>query len=508
MIVRDDGTCDYVPVGDIRPGMMIRLRAGERVPVDARVAEGCSDIDMSLVSGEAAPVAVSKGSTLQAGTLNLTGPLSITATAAARDSFLAEMTRLMEAAGSARSGYRRIADRAARLYAPFVHLAALLSFAGWMTATGDAHRSITIAIAVLIITCPCALGLAVPMVQVVAARRLFACGIMMKDGSGLERLAEIDTVIFDKTGTLTRGTPHLVQQPTADPAALPLAAAIAAHSSHPYARALTVPGAGQPPVPFERVSEHPGLGLEAIVAATVWRLGRPEWALAGNDPYPTQAASAGTVLSRNGELVAQFGFRDPIRDGGSEAIAGLRRLGLNVGILSGDRQAAVEEVAAAVGVTCSAAEILPGDKVRRITDLRAEGHSVLMVGDGLNDAPALAAAHVSMAPATAADIGRNAADFVFLRESLQSVPFAVAIAVAARRLIQQNFILAVAYNLLAIPIAVLGYVTPLLAALAMSFSSVIVVANALRLKGPAEDAGGALGDRPARSPSLLPSAAE
>src|SRR5690606_20369947 len=216
----------------------ILLAAGERVPVDARVEHGRSDLDCSLVSGESAPQPVAPGASIRAGTLNLTGPLTITATAAAKDSFLAEMVRLMEAAEAGRSGYRRIADRAARLYAPVVHLTALLSFLGWMAATGDAHRAITIAIAVLIITCPCALGLAVPMVQVVAARRLFERGVMVKDGSAMERLAEIDTVVLDKTGVLTLGDLRLANAAAIRPDHLAIAAAIAAHSRHPHARAL------------------------------------------------------------------------------------------------------------------------------------------------------------------------------------------------------------------------------------------------------------------------------
>ena len=202
-VLEPDGSRHYLAVDAIRPGMTILLAAGDRVPVDARIVEGRSELDVSLVSGESLPRPVAPGALLQAGTLNLTGPLRIEATAAAGDSFLAEMMRMMEAAEAGRAGYRRLADRAARLYAPVIHVTALAAFVGWMLATGDAHRALTIAIAVLIITCPCALGLAVPMVQVVAARRLFERGIMVKGGGALERLAEVDHVVFDKTGTLT-----------------------------------------------------------------------------------------------------------------------------------------------------------------------------------------------------------------------------------------------------------------------------------------------------------------
>jgi P-type Cu2+ transporter len=391
----------------------------------------------------------------------------------------------MEAVEGGRSGYRRIADRAARLYAPVVHLTALFSFIGWLIATGgELHRAVTIAVAVLIITCPCALGLAVPMVHVVAARRMFANGIMVKDGSGLERLAEIDTVVFDKTGTLTLGDARLAVDPAVDPAFLRLAAAIAAHSRHPYSRALAAAGAaGESPVPLGSVSEHPGAGVEAVSGASVYRLGRAEWALGADDVLQVVADDTGTVLSKDGRLIAEFRFNDQIRPGAREAVSSLARLGLMAEIVTGDRLPRARRLASVLGVSRFEAGVLPGEKAARIAALTAEGRTVLMVGDGLNDAPALVAANVSMAPATAADVGRNAADFVFMRESLQAVPLAVRIARAARRLVRQNFALAVAYNALAVPTAILGHVTPLIAALAMSLSSIIVVGNALRLKG-------------------------
>lgn len=493
MILRADGTRDYLPVGEIEPGMTILLAAGERVPVDARVEQGTSDLDCSLVSGEGAPQSVAPGSALQAGTLNLTGPLTVKATAAAKDSFLAEMLRLMEAAEAGRSGYRRIADRAARLYAPVVHLAAFLAFVGWMAATGDVHRAVTIAVAVLIITCPCALGLAVPMVQVAAARRLFENGIMVKDGSAMERLGEIDTVLFDKTGTLTLGGLRLADEDAIDPEKLALAASIAAHSQHPHSRALIAAAAGRKATAaFDSISERPGFGLEARSGSTVFRLGRAEWALEDSEARRAMADDTGTVLSVNGRLVEAFRFEDHVRPGAEEAIAALARSGLAVEVISGDRSGPVQTMAAALGIARFEAGALPGEKAARVASLAASGHKVLMVGDGLNDGPALVAAHASMAPATAADVGRNAADFVFLRESLEAVPLTMAVSRQAGKLIRQNFALAIAYNAIALPIAILGHVTPLVAALAMSLSSVIVVANALRLNI------GKRGDRPAR----------
>lgn len=478
MVLKADRTQTYLSVDEIEPGMAILLAAGERVPVDAYVLKGRSELDRSLVSGESAPQPAGEGTELQAGVLNLTGPLTIVATASAKNSFLAEMIAMMETAESARSSYRRIADRAARLYAPVVHTTALLTFIGWMTVLGDMHRAITIAIAVLIITCPCALGLAVPMVHVVAARRLFELGIMIRDGGALERLATIDTVIFDKTGTLTSGRPQLTVSGDADRATLALATAIASHSRHPYSQALAALASA--PIALDEVTEHPGAGLEARIGCTIYRLGRPDWAATDNN-------DATVVLSKDGKCIASFDLADHLRAGTSEAIAALKAAGLQLNILSGDSAARVDAIASRLGVAGTAAA-RPADKVAAIEALKQARHIVLMVGDGLNDAPALRTADVSMAPSSASDIGRNAADLVFLRENLAAVPQAIVVARRAARLVRQNFVLAIAYNLVAIPLGILGEVTPLVAAVAMSASSIIVVANALRLghHGPSE----------------------
>lgn len=481
-VLRPDGTRIYAPVDGLKPGMTILLSAGERIPVDARVLSGQSDLDCSLVTGESVPRPAIAGTQLQAGTMNLTGPLTIEATAEAKDSFLAEMVRMMETAEAGRSGFRRISDRAAQLYAPTVHTAAFLTFIGWMIATGDVHRAITIAIAVLIITCPCALGLAVPMVQVVAARRLFEKGILLKDGGALERLAEIDTVVFDKTGTLTVGTPHLLNGTAIDPAIKTLAAGIALASQHPYARAVAAVAGGDASLQSDAVvTEVSGAGLEARIGAHVYRLGRPSWAVSEIAKLGAARDRWNVALSEDGELLAGFEFSDSLRGGTAEALEELKRTGVAIEILSGDRAETVRSVAESLGIAFSS-DVRPDGKVARIADLQDSGRKVLMVGDGLNDAPALVAAHASMAPASAADIGRNAADLVFLHESLMAVPQAFRIALSARRLVYQNLGLAVVYNLCAVPIAIAGFVTPLVAAIAMSLSSLLVVANALRLR--------------------------
>lgn len=506
MVLRGDGARDYLPVGEIEPGMLLLIAAGERIPVDGKIIQGASDLDCSLVSGESTPRSVAAGEAVQAGILNLTGPLTIEATAAAKDSFLAEMVRLMEAAEGGRAHYRRIADRVSALYAPVVHLTAFATFLGWMAATGDWHRAITIAIAVLIITCPCALGLAVPIVQVVAARRLFENGIMVKDGSAMERLATIDRAVFDKTGTLTLGQPRLVNADSIDPAMLAIAGDMAAHSRHPFSKAIAGFARLGGQHKFDAVTEQPGFGIEAAAAGSTWRLGRRGgWkARTGREG---RHGYGGTVLTKDGIIVATFDFEDALRVDARAAIDQLHNAGMCVEMLSGDTAKACAEVADGLGVDDFVPCLLPSGKVERIETLARDGHKVLMVGDGLNDTPALSAAHVSIAPATAADIGRNAADFVVLRESLLAVPLAVDVSRKAGSLIRQNITIAIVYNAVAVPIAILGHVTPLIAAVAMSASSLLVVGNAMRLQGFATGASSAIArqDRPARAGALAQS---
>jgi Cu2+-exporting ATPase len=490
MVEKADGTSAYLPVDQIMPGMTLLLAAGERVPVDARILSGTSDLDRSVVTGESLPRRAEPGMTVEAGTLNLTAPLRLEARAMASQSFLAEMVRLMGAAEAGRSAYRRIADRAAGLYAPVVHGAALLAFLGWAFAGGDMHRAVTVAVAVLIITCPCALGLAVPIVQVVAARRLFERGIMVKDGAGLERLAEADMAVFDKTGTLTWGRPRLVLGDTDEaPRHLALAAALAVHSRHPHCRALAAAQSAPAAVPLADIHEYPGYGVEGRSGPDTFRLGAAAWALDEARAPAVSTRLPRSVLSCNGALLAVFQFEDQLRPGAGAAIAALKDLGCDLEILSGDHAVAVGDIARKLGVARFEAGMRPGDKLKRLAALAADGRKTLMIGDGLNDAPALAAAHVSMAPSSAVDVGRNAADFVFLRDTLEAVPFALVVARRARRLIRQNFALAVLYNAAALPFAIGGLVTPLAAALAMSASSILVVANAMRLNGGTGAAG-------------------
>lgn len=478
LVVAPDGKHTYLPVDRIEPGMTLILAAGERVPVDGLVVSGRSDVDCALITGESQPQPAETGTRLRSGTLNLTGSLTLTATSGASDSFLAELLRTMDGIASGRSPYRRIADRVAGFYAPVVHLAALLTFIGWMAVGADAYRAITIAIAVLIITCPCALGLAVPMVQVAAARRLFERGIIVRDGTALERLADVDTVVFDKTGTLTLGEPRLLAAADIPPETLAFASGLAAHSRHPYARAIAAAGDG-PTLPraFDSVTEHPGDGLEGHSGGRTFRLGRAAWALDG--AHASVPGTDGVAFAQDGLPLAVFRFSDRLRADAYQAVSQLADAGLATEIVSGDSEDTTRSLALELGMA-HAAQVMPVGKVDRIMEAATAGRKVLMVGDGLNDTPAIAAAHVSMAPASAADISRGAADFVFVRESLLAVPAAIAVARNARRLVRQNIALAIAYNMVALPVAVLGYVTPLVAAIAMSASSILVVLNSQR----------------------------
>ncbi|QBF30333.1 heavy metal translocating P-type ATPase [Thalassococcus sp. S3] len=467
------------PISDLRVGDLIRVRPGARMPVDGEIAEGRSELDRSLLTGETLPVFAEPGQTVSAGEVNLTGPLTIRATAVGEDTSLHRMADLVAVAESGRARYTPLADAAAKLYAPGVHILSALSFLGWYLWSGDLRVSLNIAAAVLIITCPCALGLAVPAVTTAASGRLFKKGLLIKHPTALERMAQVDTVVFDKTGTLTTGQPDLTNLGDHPRRDLEVALALAESSAHPLSRALSRAAgeAGIKPARVTDIREVPGFGTEGRFHGETVRLGRAAWVGA------PQGAETSAFLRIGSEAPRAFTFTDTLRPGAAETVSGLLERGLKVELVSGDAPLAVERLARELGIPDWIAEAPPEEKAAHIQALSGAGRHVLMVGDGLNDTAALAAAHVSISPASALDAARVASDVVLLGQDLAPIPSAVATAQSATRRIRENFQIATLYNIIAVPLAVAGLATPLIAALAMSTSSVTVSLNALRLKG-------------------------
>ncbi len=500
---RADGATERLPTRALCPGMEVLVAAGERFAVDGEIIDGLTNIDEQLISGETVPRSAGPGDHVYAGTVSLTAPVTVRVRASEDDTLLAEIGRLMEAAEQNRGRYVRWADKAAGLYAPIVHTLGLATFIGWMLLGAPWDVALTTAIAVLIITCPCALALAVPAVQVAATGRLFARGVIMTAADGLERLAEVDTVVFDKTGTLTLGQPELVNSFAIDDATLADAATLAAGSRHPYAEAVV------------RAAKHRGLAVHAagdttevagrgMVRGPVGKgwdaasdlrsdlgadldandgrqaLGAWDW-VCGGQPMPTDDASSVLGYRDATGAVTAFMFTDTVRSDAAQVVGGLQRAGVRVELLSGDRMAAVQAAAAAAGIAEWHGEQKPHEKIARLAALKAAGARVLMVGDGLNDAPALAAAHASLSPSSAADISQIASDGIIQGEKLAPILETLAVAQRTRRLAFENFGIAALYNAICIPLAATGFVTPLVAAIAMSASSIIVTANASRL---------------------------
>ena len=473
-----DGGEEQVSVADLRIGDLLRVRPGGRMPVDGEIAEGQSELDRSLLTGETVPVYAAPGTLVSAGEVNLTGPLVVRASAVGRETSLHRMADLVAVAESGRANYTPLADKAAKLYAPGVHILSALAFVGWYLYTLDFRVALNIAAAVLIITCPCALGLAVPAVTTAASGRLFRKGLLIKDATALERLSEIDTVVFDKTGTLTAGAPEVTNTDDFTREDLEIALALAEGSSHPLSLALTTAlrAKGLAPAPVTGITEVPGHGTQGLWQGHRVRLGRAAWVGGGSVELTATWLAVG-------EGPAQvFTFTDSLRDGAEETVAALIKAGKRVILISGDSTAAVEALAQRLGIPHWIAEALPQDKAARIKALTDEGAKVLMVGDGLNDTAALAGAHVSISPATALDAARVASDIVLLGNSLAPLPEALRLSQKATRRIRENFAIATWYNVIAVPLAIAGLCSPLIAALAMSASSITVSLNALRLR--------------------------
>lgn len=481
----DDGTIECIAARDIRTGDRLLLSPGDRAPVDGSVIEGRSNIDVSLVTGESAPAKASVGDSLHAGMLNLSSRLIIVATKTTNDSLLAELTRLIEAGEQSKSRYVRLADRAAKLYVPVVHSLALATFAAWyFFVDAGLHTSVMNAVAVLIITCPCALGLAAPAVQIVATARLFRAGVLVKSGDALERLAEVRAVLFDKTGTLTFGKVQIANEGEITFDNLRSAAQLARASRHPLSRAI-VEAAGAGPV-ADGGLDVSGCGVEGVIDGVAARLGRADWVgVESQDTGETEA-----WFRRGDEPATRFLFADQLRPDAAETVAALNEQGLTVAMLSGDQKRPAAQIAAALGGIEWRAPLTPLQKIDYVRQLENTGVKTVMIGDGLNDAPSLAAAHASLSPGTAADASQAAADFIYQGDRLAPIVETINTARKARARMRENFAFAAFYNFCAVPLAALGLVTPLIAALAMSGSSIIVILNALRLAGRPQ-AGGA-----------------
>jgi Cu2+-exporting ATPase len=478
-LVVENGQTRRIAVQDLKEGMIVRLASGEKCPIDGTVSTGISEVDTSLITGETLPHPVKAGDMMYAGTLNMSAPLEIKVTTKSDDTLLADIVRLMEQAEQAQAKYVRIADRAAQLYTPVIHGLAALAFLYWLFIGGSPWQdALMISITVLIITCPCALGLAVPVVQVLATSKLMKQNVLVKSGDALERLAAIDTVIFDKTGTLTLGKPTL-KGGTYTPENLELAAALAAHSQHPLSKALRETNC-ESKYEFEAVQEHPGQGLSAKWDDKLIKLGSRNWA--GNPDAPPSDHME-LWLNLDGTPLCVFHFKDQLKDDAAHTIDLISQAVEHIYILSGDRTSVVQKIARILGIEHAYGELTPPEKYAYLDELKNDGHKVLMVGDGLNDTPVLSGADVSMAPGSALDLAKNAADIVFQGNKLAPVHNAFQTARLTQKLIKQNFALAIIYNCLAIPFALTGLVTPLFAALAMSGSSLLVIANSFRCLG-------------------------
>ncbi|OUS04945.1 ATPase [Rhodobacterales bacterium 52_120_T64] len=477
--INTDGTRETVPMDALREGDLISVAAGSRVPVDGVVSEGQSELDPSMLTGETMPEAVEPGTPVIAGMLNLTGALVVRAEGLGEDTLLQQITRLVESAEASKNKYTSLAEKAATIYAPLVHILSAVAFLFWGFYSGDWRLAVNIAAAVLIITCPCALGLAVPAVLTAASGRLFRNGVLLKEGIALERLAEVDTVVFDKGGTLTTGRPQLMNGSSVSVSDMRVAVGMARASVHPMSKAIGEFGAEMGITPAELIDivEEPGMGTRALLDGQEVRLGRAVWC--GVERHNVQQ-SASWLRIGAGAPVALL-FEDTMRPEAAATITSLLADGVDVQILSGDVPKPVQDAAEKLGVKTWIAEATPADKVAVLNDLADNGHKVLMVGDGLNDAAALAGAYVSISLASAVDASRVSADLILVGDDLSQVSKSLRLARLAKRRILENFTIAAVYNLIAVPIALMGFATPLMAALAMSGSSITVSLNAMRL---------------------------
>ena len=509
-VVANDGTETTVDVDSILPGQVLRVRPGESIPVDGVVLEGASAVDESALTGESIPVEKTAGDTVNAATVNRTGSFTFRATRVGADTSLAKIIQLVEDANATKAPIARLADKVAGVFVPVVFVISAVTFAVWMALTGSINEALTSAVAVLVISCPCALGLATPVAIMVGTGKGAEMGILFKSAEALENLRSVGTVVLDKTGTVTRGKPAVTDIVVAtrtdgspamsEKALLKLAAALERSSEHPLAEAIIAECEARGIVArmVEDFAAVPGRGVTAregqnVIAAGNVRFMGELGAAAPTDLAEQFATEGKTPLffAKNGELVGTIAVADEVKETSAAAIAALRKLGVDVRMLTGDNRVTAEAIARRVGLTSEQviADVLPADKERHVRELQDAGGKVAMVGDGINDSPALARADVGLAIGTGADIAKEGADVVLMRSDLMDVARAIELSRATIRNIKQDLFWALFYNGIGIPLAagvffpLTGWqLSPMFGAAAMSLSSVCVVSNALRLR--------------------------
>lgn len=503
-----DGTEMVLPAEELKEQQRFVVRPGETIAADGLVVEGSAAVDMSAMTGESTPARVHPGAGVIGGTVVLDGRLVVEAAAVGADTHFAGMVRLVEQAQTQKADAQRLADRIAGVFVPAVFAIAALTAAGWLLAGADAERAFSAALAVLVIACPCALGLATPTAMMVASGRGAQLGIFLKGYRTLEAIRTVDTVVFDKTGTLTTG--HLAVT-AVNPApgwsedeVLAAAAAVESGSEHPIATAIVAAADG--PEPVQDFVAAPGRGVSATLGSRRVEVGRPAW-VAKNRTVPHPVAAARRAAESDGQTVVlvavddevcgAVAVADAVKDSAADAVAALHRRGLKTVLLTGDNPHAAAEVAAQVGIEDVIADVLPEGKVDVIEQLRERGRVVAMVGDGINDGPALVAADLGLAIGRGTDVAIAAADVILVRDDLRSVPQALDLARATLRTIRTNLMWAFGYNVAAIPIAAAGLLNPLIAGAAMAFSSFFVVSNSLRLRNFGRDSASGKGSEAA-----------
>ena len=509
-VVADDGTETTVDVDSILPGQVLRVRPGESIPVDGVVLEGSSAVDESALTGESIPVEKTASDTVSAATVNRTGSFTFRATRVGADTSLAKIIQLVEDANATKAPIARMADKVAGVFVPVVFAISAVTFVAWMVLTGSVNEALTSAVAVLVISCPCALGLATPVAIMVGTGKGAEMGILFKSAEALENLRSVGTVVLDKTGTVTRGKPAVTDIEVAthadgspamsEKALLKLAAALERSSEHPLAEAIMAECEAHGIVArmVEDFAAVPGRGVTAregqnVIAAGNVRL-MDELGVTVPAGLAEQFAAEGKTplfFAKNGELVGTIAVADEVKETSAEAIAALRKLGIDVRMLTGDNRVTAEAIARRVGLSSEQviADVLPADKERHVRELQDADGKVAMVGDGINDSPALARADVGLAIGTGADIAKEGADVVLMRSDLMDVARAIELSRATIRNIKQDLFWALFYNGIGIPLAagvffpLTGWqLSPMFGAAAMSLSSVCVVSNALRLK--------------------------